>query len=176
MTRDEILSGPEPVTRISLGSKVWIGNDGDPLVGEANYITSVLADGCFAAGRVLGTESLEDVISLGKVWLGQLEVIQSKLQNADSSYRARAGKDQAPPAQLPGTKPADLVATTFTPATDARTKDSRSTLFGSARTQEYAAGLKKARETQAPTAPTRVNTARDYAANLAALRPAKGAA
>jgi hypothetical protein len=48
-------------------------------------------------------------------------------------------------------------------------------LFAAARshTQDYAAALKKGRETAAPTAPAKVKTAADYAANLAAGRAAK---
>ena len=171
-TRDDLLTGPEPVTRISLG-KTWTGvnEDDEPLVAQANYLTQVLGEGCFAAGQVLHAESLENAISLAKVYTAGLEGVQDKLRNRDSMSRARA-KDNGRPSGLPGTTPADLIAH---PSSE-KTKDSRSALFGSARTQDYAATLRKGRETQASTAPARVNTARDYAANLAAGRAKKGAA
>ena len=92
VTRDDVLTGPEPQTRISLG-KVWTGDDGDPLVTAANYYTQVLGEGCFAADRPLNAESLSDVISLGKMWLGQLEAVQASLV-ADGA-RGRGSKDDA---------------------------------------------------------------------------------
>jgi hypothetical protein len=156
-TRDDLLDGgPAPPTRISLGT-VWAGDDGDPLVTAANYATQAFAAGCFAPDQPLDAESLENVISRGKVWIGQLEAVQSKLANADSSGLGSAC-DKPPRTE------------------DALTRR-RPSLFGSARTAtvDYAAGLKKGREAPHVTAPAKVTTGADYAKNLAAGRTAKGA-
>src|ERR1700730_9326328 len=70
-TRDDVLTGPEPVTRVSLG-KVWTGTDGDPLVDKANYATSAFAAGCFAPDQVLHAETLKNAIDRGRLWLGPM--------------------------------------------------------------------------------------------------------
>jgi hypothetical protein len=92
-TRDDLLTGPEPVTRISLG-KVWAGDDGDPLVGQANYAVQAFAAGTFAPDQPLNAESITNVRQRLQVLDAQLEAVQEQLATADRTARAR-GKDDA---------------------------------------------------------------------------------
>ena len=150
-----------------------------------------LGEGCFAAGRVLHANELDGVISLARTYTGELEALRDKAADAELRTGARGATDTGErPSGLPGMRPENLVARTFGPAETQldnadpagdlppheRTKDAmttRSLLFGSGRTQDYAAGLKKGREPQSVTAPAKVATAADYSRNLAAGRAAR---
>lgn len=148
-TRDDSLTGPEPVTRISL-AKVWRGDNGDPLVELANYATAAFAEGCFAPDQVLHAEALENVISLGKLWIGQLEAVQEKLASKDQGHGPAADKPVTADAATP-----------------------RSRLFGGGKAtpaSQYQDALRKGRETSDRGAPAKVVTVADYAATLRAGR------
>lgn len=151
-TRDDVLTGPEPVTRIALG-KVWVGDDGDPLVAQANYATAALGAGCFAASQPLRAEALDDVISLGKVWLGTLETVRAKLTadapvvTADTSGGRKSLFSSQPTADYAAALKAGRQAQARAPTPTAdRTRGAPSAhtqqaLFGTARTAAYAANL-----------------------------------
>jgi hypothetical protein len=127
-TRDDVLTGPEPEKRISLGSKVWTGDDGDPLVDYANYATAAFAEGCFAADRPLEAEDLDDYISRSEAHTAVMKDIRAKVASRDSSDPDPAG--DRPPHE--------------------RTRDARpSVLFDASRTAAYADNLKQKGEVPA---------------------------
>jgi hypothetical protein len=163
-TRDDILSGPEKSPkRISRGL-IWDGSMKPPLHDTFLDAVTELGKGCFVPGRILHAQDLDGVISLGRQWIGGLEAIQSMAKQIEG-------------ATLPGFKPKNLIATTFTPPTGDEaidqpplTESTKDSLFGNARTERYADSLKKGRQTQDTIAPARVNSAATYAENLAAGR------
>ena len=169
-TRDELLVGPEPVTRISLG-KIWTGGDDDPLVTAANEATQEFAEGTFAAGRVLHAENLDDYISSLRTHANEMAALREKMADAE----LRAGTGHGPAADKPPGEGSRL---------DGRTADRAlanrgSPLFAAAmkHTQDFAVGLasKRAALTAQPQATSTVG-ARATAAEFAALRVRKGAA
>ena len=161
-TRDETLTPMTSGQTISLGTR-WDGTGVNSKLDEKVGPIRDFVRG-FIPDNVVGAEDPGTVIRLGRVYLPRVEGEETRealtraLDEAEEEWR----KDRRSQGQgVEGTSP---------PTTDSAT---RRTLFGAARTRDYAASLRRGREAQSVTAPGKVRTAGDYAANLAAGRAAK---
>lgn len=183
-TMDDVLEGNPPAKRISRGT-VWTAESVQPIRDSlVDALTALEAHKNFALGSPLEAEEVGKVIDLAKTWVARAEDALHRAKDAQQAggtgftphtERAEAERSDGPlsTAMYPGSHDHDPAGDR--PVVDHALTSRGSSLFASARkhTQDYAAGLKKGRETTAPTAPARVRTAADYAANLAAGRAAK---
>ena len=183
-TRDEINTPMTSGKTINRGT-YWDGTGVNAKLDEKVAEIRDFVSG-FIPGNIVGPEDPGTMISLGRVYLPRVaddearEALARAMDEAEQEWRKdRRSQDQT--TFRPGTQQAEaeryrqrsdgpLSTAMYPPTTDSAT---RRTLFGAERTRDYAASLRKGREAQTVTAPTKVRTAGDYAANLTAGRAAK---
>jgi hypothetical protein len=193
----ELLKAVSSEGLISLGGTYPAGNTGGSPQLDAKMKPVIDFVTPFTPPNILRALDPGTKINLAKVYLPGVEDEEKRkglelaLDEAEKEWKAdpRCGDAaRARAKDAPLLPPTNLVAKTFGAAPGSadtasdlppheRTKDAmttRSLLFGSARTADFAAGLAKARAAaQGVTAPAKVATVADYARNLAAGRAAR---